>query len=159
LRSTSPVPCHRSPQFAAERIIRIRFNSPASASSNRHSSDFFARAGEIESLVPAWLRAIEAGCRIGGTVLDEGLWLDLGDLESLPRGAPPGARRHSAFTPKASVDPSANIDDVTSIGTGLRHRWWRRHSQLRPVARRKSERRSVPRRLRRYVRPHRHRSA
>jgi NDP-sugar pyrophosphorylase family protein len=38
--------------------------------------------GKIESVVHPWLAAIRKGERIGGVVVDEGRWWDLGDRES-----------------------------------------------------------------------------
>jgi mannose-1-phosphate guanylyltransferase/mannose-1-phosphate guanylyltransferase/phosphomannomutase len=38
--------------------------------------------GKIESVVQPWLAAIRQGERIGGVVVDEGRWWDLGDRES-----------------------------------------------------------------------------
>ena len=39
-------------------------------------------AGEICSIIPVFLKLIQAGERIGGIVLDDGLWFDLGTRES-----------------------------------------------------------------------------
>lgn len=39
-------------------------------------------AGEILSVIPIYLQMIQAGERVGGLVLDDGLWFDLGTLES-----------------------------------------------------------------------------
>ena len=38
--------------------------------------------GKIESVVPVWLRLIQAGNRIGAVVIDDGDWCDLGDRDS-----------------------------------------------------------------------------
>lgn len=42
----------------------------------------YLRRGAVESVVPAFLRAIQAGERIGGVVIDAGEWHDLGDRRS-----------------------------------------------------------------------------
>ncbi len=73
--------------------------------------------GEVEGMVASWLRAIAAGERLGGTVIDEGLWLDLGDRESYleaHRLIPCEVRIH----PTACIAGSAEIDDISSIGAG-----------------------------------------
>lgn len=75
--------------------------------------------GVIESIVAAWLRAIEAGERLGGTVIDEGLWLDLGD-----RGTYLEAHRLIAepnrIHPSATIAADACIDETSSIGRDCR---------------------------------------
>lgn len=38
--------------------------------------------GKVESVIPVWLKLIESGARIGGVVLDDGIWCDLGDRET-----------------------------------------------------------------------------
>jgi len=74
-------------------------------------------AGAIESVVAAWLRAIEAGERLGGAVIDEGLWLDLGDRASYLE-----AHRLIAAEPRihpsAVISETAEIDAASSIGAG-----------------------------------------
>ncbi len=71
--------------------------------------------GVIESVVASWLRAIQAGERLGGVVMDDGLWLDLGDRASYlaaHRLVPCAARVH----PSARIADSAQIDATSSIG-------------------------------------------
>ena len=80
---------------------------------------YLPAVGVIESLVAAWLRAIEAGERIGSAVIDEGLWLDLGDRASYldahrlirPEN---GQRVH----PSAMIAAGVEIDDASSVGAG-----------------------------------------
>jgi NDP-sugar pyrophosphorylase family protein len=80
---------------------------------------YLPEPGVIESVVAAWLRAIEAGERLGGAVIDEGLWLDLGDRDSyleahrliLPAT---GNRIH----PSARIAAGARVDDYSSVGDG-----------------------------------------
>jgi NDP-sugar pyrophosphorylase family protein len=82
--------------------------------------DFFKylpTVGVIETVVAAWLRAIEAGERIGGAVIDDGLWLDLGDRASYLEAhrlihPADGWRIH----PSAMIAASAEIDEMSSIG-------------------------------------------
>lgn len=42
----------------------------------------FLETGAIASVVPAWLRMISGGCRVGGVLLDDGLWIDIGTREA-----------------------------------------------------------------------------
>jgi len=70
--------------------------------------------GTIESVVPAWLRAMEAGERIGGA-LTGGLWLDLGDRDSYleaHRVIPCVSRVH----PSAKIGAGVTMDETSSIG-------------------------------------------
>lgn len=76
---------------------------------------YLSPRGTIESVVPAWLRALDAGERIGGAVIDEGHWLDLGDRASYleaHRLIPCGQRIH----PSAQIAADAEVDALTSIG-------------------------------------------
>ena len=73
-------------------------------------------AGTIESVVVAWLRAIEARERIVGA-LTSGLWLDLGDRSSYleaHRVIPCAQRIH----PSAQLGSGVSIDETTSVGEG-----------------------------------------
>lgn len=86
--------------------------------------------GKIESVVAGFLRAIEAGEKIGGVTADEGVWLDLGDKASylaahrlgremlFPAFAPWSAAETLAIHPDARVDISAKVDAASSVGTG-----------------------------------------
>ena len=73
--------------------------------------------GEIVSVIPAFLECIQLG-QLGAVVIDEGLWLDLGDRESYLR-----AHRELDLAPKihpdAIIDPTAKITHST-IGPGAR---------------------------------------
>ena len=76
---------------------------------------YLPSAGAIESVVTAWLRAITAGERMGGIIIDEGLWLDLGDRDSYleaHRLISCDARVH----PSARIAGAAQIDEFSSIG-------------------------------------------
>lgn len=86
--------------------------------------------GRIESVVAGFLRAIEAGEKIGGVSADEGLWLDLGDRESyleahrlgrdipFPAFSPWTGAETPAVHPEAQVAPDARISPDCSVGPG-----------------------------------------
>jgi len=72
-------------------------------------------AGEKTSIVPAFLTLAEEG-KLGGVVLDEGYWLDLGERESyldVHQIQGIGQRIH----PDAKISPDATVDGST-IGPG-----------------------------------------
>ncbi len=78
-------------------------------------ANYLPERGAIESVVAAWLRAIAAGERIGGCVVDEGLWLDLGDRASYleaHRLIPCAQRIH----PSAIMGPDVVVDAFSSAG-------------------------------------------
>jgi len=76
-------------------------------------------AHEVASVIPAFLECVKLG-ELGAAVLDEGLWLDLGDRESYLRahhelsfapGVHPDAIIHpEAIITKSVVGPGARID-------------------------------------------------
>ena len=74
-------------------------------------------AGEITSVIPAFLECIRLG-KLGAAVIDEGVWLDLGDRDSYL-----AAHRDLALAPKvhpdAAIAPSATIEDSV-VGPGAR---------------------------------------
>ena len=74
-------------------------------------------AGVIESVVVSWLRAIADGERLGGVIVDDGLWLDLGDRASsleAHRLIPCKSRIHET----ACIAGSAQVDVASSLGVG-----------------------------------------
>jgi mannose-1-phosphate guanylyltransferase len=76
-------------------------------------------AGEKISVIPAFLELAKAG-KLGAIVLDEGVWLDLGDRESY-------LRAHRELALDMAIHPSASVDDAASIersviGAGARVR-------------------------------------
>jgi len=84
--------------------------------------------GKIESVVLPMLEVIRNGGRIGGIVIDEGDWSDLGErvsyLASLPLLAG-GFPRYAAagegsarIASSARIDPTAVIDVLSSVGDG-----------------------------------------
>ena len=81
----------------------------------------FLKVGEIESIVFPLLRAIEAGAAVGGIVVDEGIWSDLGErdsyldaLSSLRSGVRQGGGKR--IDESARIAPSTEVDEVSSIG-------------------------------------------
>jgi NDP-sugar pyrophosphorylase family protein len=76
---------------------------------------------EKSSVIPAFLQIIEEGGRLGGIVLDEGEWRDLGTREQYLeahrslRAASPDA---NWIHPTARVHPTARITGATCIGRG-----------------------------------------
>lgn len=87
-------------------------------------------AGEIVSIVPVFLEMIAAGERVGGIVLDEGTWFDLGTRESYLEAHRRFARPESALSypldrawpelvhPTAQVGEGVTFEGVCAIGPG-----------------------------------------
>ena len=75
--------------------------------------------GKIESVVNPWLEVIRDGGRIGGVVVDEGRWWDLGDRTSY-------LDAHKAFleaddipvSPEALVHPTASLKGLNVVSAG-----------------------------------------
>lgn len=86
----------------------------------------FLKPGKIESVVMPLLEAIRDGEQVGGIVIDEGIWGDLGEREayldalSLPAlgfpryGDTPGER----ISPLARIDDGVEIDELSTVGAG-----------------------------------------
>jgi len=86
--------------------------------------------GEALSVIPVFLRMIEAGKRVGGVVLDEGIWFDLGErssyLEAHQMFSGGGWRLSYpldrpwpiAVHPSARVAETAVLEGVCAIGPG-----------------------------------------
>jgi mannose-1-phosphate guanylyltransferase/mannose-1-phosphate guanylyltransferase/phosphomannomutase len=128
LRSTGPV-CNVAMDSASGRLLDFR---------NRRATNhpdlfqftgiyivapaffrYLPEPGIIEGMVEAWLRALEAGERLGGIVADGGVWLDLGDRDSYL------AAHQLIPQPDGWVHPSADVArdaDVrgSSIAAGCR---------------------------------------
>ena len=86
-------------------------------------------AGQVVSVIPVYLDMIRAGIPVGGIVIDEGLWFDLGSRDAYLQAHDllrPGGRRLSYSAPDwphavdatAHCDPSAQICSATAIGAG-----------------------------------------
>ena len=80
--------------------------------------------GKIESVIPVWLKLLQEGnVRIGGVVVDDGDWWDLGDRESyldahrawVENGM---AAQTSAISPDAKIDASAILRGLNVISAG-----------------------------------------
>ncbi|MCA1963265.1 MAG: NTP transferase domain-containing protein [Prosthecobacter sp.] len=78
--------------------------------------------GKVESVIPAFLRAMQAGKRIGVVVADEGGWWDLGSrkayLEAHQALAAAGRHDLPAIHPDAQVSPQAVLMGLNVIGPG-----------------------------------------
>ncbi len=86
-------------------------------------------AGRVVSIIPVYLDMIRAGIPVGGIVVDDGLWFDLGSRQAYLEAHDllrPGGYRLSYSRPgwpqavdaSAHGDPSARICRATSIGAG-----------------------------------------
>lgn len=85
--------------------------------------------GKIESVISIFLKLIENGVRIGGVVIDEGLWWDLGDkasyqdahheLQKLGEAFPAYGKTESrhAISRDAKIDSSASLRGLNVIST------------------------------------------
>jgi mannose-1-phosphate guanylyltransferase len=84
------------------------------------SPAFFARLRlEKISVVPTWIEMIQSGAALGGIILDEGEWWDLGTREqyrdvhrALRAAAPEAVWAH----PTARIHPSARLLGATYVG-------------------------------------------
>lgn len=72
-------------------------------------------AGEKISVIPAFLELAKAG-QLGAVVLDEGVWLDLGDRKSYLQ-AHQELNLAPAIHPEAAVDPAAHVEN-SIVGPG-----------------------------------------
>lgn len=87
--------------------------------------------GEVVSIIPILAELLRSGTPIGGVVLDDGAWFDVGTTDSyldVHAALHSGAHRISYLPPdwlrpldkSASVDSSAQILGFTSIGEGAK---------------------------------------
>lgn len=86
--------------------------------------------GKVESVIPIFLDMIKKGAGLGGVVIDDGHWWDLGNRASyleahhalqelnshFPQYAALDARRRIAVDPSASVSAEAKLSGVNIIG-------------------------------------------
>lgn len=127
LRSTGPAP-HIAFDPATGLLLDIR-NMLGTGHQGTHlftgiyavSPSFFdwLTPGKKESVIPIFLKLIETGHRIGGIVLDEGHWWDLGDRTSyldahLSQASSPLGQ--SAIHPLAQIHPSATLRGLNVVG-------------------------------------------
>ncbi|MEM9281467.1 MAG: sugar phosphate nucleotidyltransferase [Verrucomicrobiota bacterium] len=89
----------------------------------------FIRKGKIESVVLSFLSAIRAGERVGGVVIDTGVWTDLGEREAyldsltLRNQGFPAYRTENRLrrvADSADIDETAKVDSLSVIGPGVR---------------------------------------
>lgn len=89
----------------------------------------FVVPGKIESVVLPMLEAIRRGARIGGIVVDEGQWSDLGERRSyldaqrmlaagFPAYADPATMQAIRISPEAVVAAGSDLDDFSAVGPG-----------------------------------------
>ncbi|MEP6670801.1 MAG: sugar phosphate nucleotidyltransferase [Chthoniobacter sp.] len=88
------------------------------------NSDFIARipAATKISVVPIFCDMIRAGAKLGGVVIDEGHWWDLGNREHYlaVHGALATPQSAPWIDPTAEIAPTATISGATAIGPGAR---------------------------------------
>jgi NDP-sugar pyrophosphorylase family protein len=74
------------------------------------------------SVVPIFCDMIRAGAKLGGVVIDEGQWWDLGNRESYLAVHGELATRERApwIHPSAQIAPTATISGASAIGPGVR---------------------------------------
>ena len=76
------------------------------------------------SVVPIFCEMIRAGANLGGIVIDEGNWWDLGTREqylAVHRWLAEGGTRNAEWiTASAQISPSAKIEGATAIGANAR---------------------------------------
>lgn len=88
------------------------------------NSEFIARipAATKISVVPIFCEMIRTGARLGGVVIDEGHWWDLGNRENYLAVHRDIAAQEPApwIHPTAQIDPTATISGTTAIGAGAR---------------------------------------
>jgi mannose-1-phosphate guanylyltransferase len=77
--------------------------------------------GKIESVILPWLEVMRQSGRIGGVVVDEGQWWDLGDRGSyLDAHKAFAGRGEDAVSAEAKVDPGAKLQGLNVISAGAR---------------------------------------
>ncbi len=77
--------------------------------------------GKIESVIPIFLKLMEAGEPIGGVVVDEGFWWDLGDRDSYLDAHAALLEKYPAtvpVSPDATVHSSAHLKGLNVISAG-----------------------------------------
>lgn len=126
LRSRGPA-LHVAVDDSAARVVDIRRRLGRAGGTHQFTGIYCASPElldrlpprEAASVIPAFLELAGEG-RLGAVVIDDGVWLDLGDPATLlaahlePPLEPGVARRH----PAALVDPAAAIDGASWLGPG-----------------------------------------
>lgn len=86
-------------------------------------------AAEVVSIIPVYLEILRRGGKIGGFVVDDGLWFDLGNRESYLDAhrllAPGGCRLSHAVAGwpspvhgSATIHPDASLHGICAVGPG-----------------------------------------
>ena len=88
----------------------------------------YVEPGKIESVVFPFLKAIQNENRVGGCLIDDGIWCDLGDpasylnaLTFFANDAFPSfglSEGKVRISPDATIHPGARVDGISSIGKG-----------------------------------------
>lgn len=132
-------PLHVGWDPASRRVLDIRGKLGRSAPSACLYTGIAAVSPRIFSWIPAGqpfaltevlLRLCEAGERVGGILLDEGMWMDLGSLEAYKGACRALATGHLAVpallaqqaheVPKPDVEEGAWVGGFTLLGAGCR---------------------------------------
>lgn len=136
LRSTGPA-LHIGIDEATGRLTDIR-NKLGTGNEGTHlftgiylvSPAFFEflTPGKKESVIPIFLKLIEEGRRIGGVVIDEGQWWDLGNRESyleahrmmahMPSFPAYAPASHRLISEEAKIAAGAQLTGINIIGPG-----------------------------------------
>ena len=94
-------------------------------------------AGEVISIIPTYLEILRQGGKIGGVVIDEGLWFDLGTREAYLDAhrllAPGGYRLSHAMPGWPSRSSRRTPSRCLRGGVGRGRRSWRRHPRFDPL--------------------------
>ncbi|MCE9518565.1 MAG: NTP transferase domain-containing protein [Verrucomicrobia bacterium] len=75
--------------------------------------------GKVESVIPVFLKLISNGARVGGVVLDEGIWWDLGDRTSYLTAHRELLARNGKLEPRSTntrSHPTARLLGCTVVG-------------------------------------------
>lgn len=80
----------------------------------------FLKPGKIESVVLPIVQAIRKTNRIGGIVVDEGDWSDLGERDSYLDALQRSRGMAERISESSKVAESAEIDDLSTIGDGAK---------------------------------------
>lgn len=78
------------------------------------------KPGQIESVIPVWLTLIREGARIGGVVVDDGQWWDLGDRGSYLEAQKFVRSELPPVSPEAQVHATAELKGLNVISAGAR---------------------------------------
>lgn len=75
--------------------------------------------GKVESVIPIFLNMMRQGAKIGGVIIDEGYWWDLGSRTSyLSAHAELNGKLGAAIDPAAQIEPGAVLRGMNVVGAG-----------------------------------------